>query len=201
MGNKKGYNEAQSMEEMVQSEQERKEKALSVTRGRSIYKVQSEQFKEDVNRRDIQRVVAELANSLTKERVALENLEEVQKRSLVYLKACEEAGSFPSSLGLARALGYSDRTLRHWRHNRADTPTAQWLERFNDACAEILSLSALKNNANSISAIFLTKALYDFRETSEVVLTPNTPGIDTPEYSAEEIRSRYIIAEHETEED
>jgi hypothetical protein len=73
---------------------------------------------------------------------------------------------------------------------------------FNDTCADILSQSALKNNANNIMAIFLNKALYDFRETSELVLTPNRPGVDDEEeYSADDIRARYLSTYKKDEED
>ena len=42
-------------------------------------------------------------------------------------------------------------------------------------------------------AIFLNKALYEFRETNELVLTPNAGGINEEvTYSADEIRARYI---------
>ena len=69
---------------------------------------------------------------------------------------------------------------------------------FNDTCADILSQSALKNNANNIMAIFLNKALYDFRETSELVLTPNSSALeDEKTYSADEIRSRYITEQND----
>ena len=142
--------------------------------------------------------ISEVAEFATKERVALEDLKEIQKRSILYLRACEESGTFPSSLGLARSLGYSDRALRHWRSKQPNTETAQWLEMFNDTCADILSQSALKNNANNIMAIFLNKALYDFRETSELVLTPNSSALeDEKTYSADEIRSRYITEQND----
>ena len=110
----------------------------------------------------------------------------------MYLRACEQTGTFPSSLGLARSLGYSDRALRNWRNFKPDTETAQWLEMFNELCADILNQSALKNNANSIVSIFLNKAMYGFRETNELVLTPSTPNYEEAAYSAEDIRRRYM---------
>lgn len=194
MGNRKGHNEAQSMDEMLSSMNEAKEKGLNIRQGQSIYKKESGDYQEEKLRDLISMNISEIAKFATKERVALEDLQEIQKRSIVYLRACEESGTFPSSLGLARSLGYSDRALRHWRSKQPNTETAQWLEMFNDTCADILSQSALKNNANNIMAIFLNKALYDFRETSELVLTPNSSSLeDEQDYSADEIRARYII--------
>lgn len=194
MGNRKGQNEAQTMSEMMESQNEAKEKGLSPRRGQSIYKAQSLEIQEDSLRMLVSNSVSEIAEYATKERTALEDLAEVQKRSILYLRACEESGTFPSSLGLARSLGYSDRALRHWRSKQPNTETARWLEIFNDLCADILSQSALKNNANPVMSIFLSKALYEFRETAELVITPNTPGYDEePTYSVDDIRKRYLL--------
>lgn len=193
MGNRKGHSEAQSMDEMLADMNAAKEKGLSVHRGASIYKAQSGEYQEDKLKELVSMGTDGLAAFATKERVALEDLPEVQKRSIIYMKACEESGTFPSSLGLARSLGYSDRALRHWRSKRQNEPTAQWLEMFNELCADILGQSALKNNANGIVTIFLSKALYDFSDKSELVITPNSGGIEEEvTYSADDIRKRYI---------
>lgn len=203
MGNRKGHNETQSLNEMLANMNEAKENGLSNRKGQSIYKKESGEYQEDKLRELISCNITDIVDYATKERVALENLEEVQKRTVIYLRACEESGTFPSSLGLARSLGYSDRALRHWRSKQSQTKTAQWLEMFNDTCADILSQSALKNNANNIMAIFLNKALYDFRETSELVLTPNAPGFGEEEnnITVEEIRKRYLPPVHDETKD
>lgn len=193
MGNKKGHHDAQSLPEMLDSMSEAKEQALSPRRGQSIYKKESGEYQEEKLKDLIALNLNELGELATKERVALEDINEVKKRSVIYLRACQETSTFPSSLGLARSLGYSDRALRHWRSKQPNTATAQWLEIFNDMCADILSQSALKNNANNIMAIFLNKALYEMRETSELVVTPNARELDTVEYSAEDIRRRYMM--------
>ena len=135
----------------------------------------------------------ELADVATKERVSLDNVEAVKRRTVCYMRACEESGTFPSSLGLARSLGYSDRALRHWRGKRPNSPTAQWLEIFNDMCADILNQSALKNNANNIMAIFLSKALYDFRDSNELIITSPPVGEEETQLNTDEIRSRYLL--------
>ena len=191
MGNKKGHNDAQSIDEMIETMSESKEKALSTRKGQSIYKKESGEYQEEKLKDLIALNLNELGELASKKRVALEDVHEVKQRSIIYLKACQETGTFPSSLGLARSLGYSDRALRHWRSHQLNTATAQWLEMFNDLCADILSQSALKNNANNIMAIFLSKALYEMRESSELVVTPSERSAEYREYSAEDIRSRY----------
>lgn len=188
-----GKHNAQSFEEMTEAMNESREKGLSTTRGNSIYKKESGEYQEEKLRELVAAKNVELVATATKEKVSLEDIDTVKARTIIYLRACEETGTFPSSLGLARSLGYSDRALRNWRNFKSDTETARWLEMFNDMCADILNQSALKNNANSIVSIFLNKAMYGFRETNELVITPNAPGYeDEAAYSAEEIRKRYM---------
>lgn len=189
-----GKNPAQSYSEMTESMTASKEKGLVTNRTRSsVYKVESGEYQENKLRELIAATTPKLVEAATKEKVSLEDIETVKERTIMYLRACEETGTFPSSIGLARSLGYSDRALRNWRNYKSDTETAQWLEMFNETCADILNQSALKNNANSIFAMFIDKALYGFVEKNELVLTPNKPGYEEGvAYSAEDIRKRYM---------
>ncbi|MGN0360356.1 MAG: terminase small subunit [Hominisplanchenecus sp.] len=189
-----GKNPAQSYEEMTETMEEARENGLALSKGNSIYKQQAGEYKKGELSTLLQAKTQELVEVATREKVSLADSEEVKRRTIVYLRACEETSTFPSALGLARSLGYSDRALRNWRNKQPLSETAQWLEMFNDLCADVLNQSALDNNANSIVAIFLNKAMYGFRETNELVLTPNTSQLEEEAaYSAEEIRKRYMI--------
>lgn len=191
--NKQGKREAQTMMEMVTDMNEAKTKELSVVRGKSRYKAESGEYQEEKLKGLISLNMQELAEVATKKRVSLDDIDEIKQRTICYVRACYESGTFPSNLGLARSLGYTARALRDWKNKRPNTETAQWLEMFSEMCADILNQSALKNNANNIMAIFLNKALYEFRETNELVLTPNAGGMNEEvTYSADEIRARYI---------
>lgn len=190
-----GKSNAQSYCEMTDSMEESKERGLSLNKGNSIYKKESGEYQEEKLRELVAAKTTELVKYATQEKVSLADIDDVKKRTIVYLRACEETGTFPSSLGLARSLGYSDRSLRAWRSNKPNSETAQWLEMFNDLCADVLNQSALKNNANSIVSIFLNKAMYGFRETNELVITPNGLQNEEIEYSADEIRKRYLMEE------
>lgn len=189
-----GKNPAQSYEEMTETMEEARDNGLALSKGNSIYKQQAGEYKKGELSTLLQAKTQELVEVATREKVSLADSEEVKRRTIVYLRACEETSTFPSALGLARSLGYSDRALRNWRNKQPLSETAQWLEMFNDLCADVLNQSALDNNANSIVAIFLNKAMYGFRETNELVLTPNTSQLEEEAaYSAEEIRKRYMI--------
>lgn len=198
MGGKIGHNDAQTFEEIKASEIEKKEKVMT-KQGRRIYKAESMEIQTDAVQRFVGFKTEELKEGATKERVSLGDTEEVKKRTFIYLKACEESGTFPSSLGLARSIGYSDRALRNWRNKHPDTPTTQWLEIYNELCADILGQAALTNNANSIYAMFLSKALYDFREVSEFVITPNTSDMEERTVNIEDIRRRYMLENKDKE--
>lgn len=194
-----GKYSAQTYTEMRDHLTEKKEKELAINKGNSIYKKESGEYQEEKLRELVAAKTAELVEAVTKKKVSLENIEDVKQRTVVYLRACEETGTFPSSLGLARSLGYSDRALRSWRNNKPNTETAQWLEMFNDLCADVLNQSALKNNANTIVSIFLNKAMYGFRETNELVVTPNNFPNEELEYSVDEIRRRYLVEEDDND--
>lgn len=196
-----GKNNAQSMDEMLMDMNEAREKGLSVRRGQSIYKQQNGEYQRGQLQALISMNLNELAELTTKERVSLADTEEIKRRTVYYMRACEESGTFPSALGLSRSLGYSDRALRDWRNKHPDSPTGRWLEMVNDMFSDILNQSALNNNANTIMSIFLNKALYGLRDSNELIITPGSKIDDEPEYSPDEIRRRYLIDMDDTQED
>ena len=132
-----------------------------------------------------------------KRKLSLSDTEELKRRTIIYLRSCKDTACVPSSSGLAVFLGYTGRALEQWRSKKPNSETGMWLEMFSDLCAEIVSQLALRNDINTIFSIFLCKAKYGFRETSEVVVTPNKGDLidDEPEYSPDEIRARYLGVE------
>jgi len=137
-----------------------------------------------------------LAEIATKEKVSLADVEEVKRRTIIYLRACEETGTPPSCIGLAHSLGYSDRALRDHRNNQPNSETAQWLEMFNEMCSDVLNQSALNNNVNPLYAMFINKAKYDYVDRKELILTPNNTSNTEDDYSAEDIKKRYLPYAH-----
>lgn len=197
----KGKHNAQSFDEMTTDMTESKTKGLNTHHGNSIYKEKSAEYQEDKLRELVGAKTAELVEIATKEKVSLEDVEDVKRRTIVYLRACEETGTFPSMLGLARSLGYTRRALAMWMQKKPRTETAQWLEMFSDTCADVLTQSALKNNANSIVSIFLSKSMYGLRETDELIITPNKSDRDDYEEPVDvaAIKARYNIIDNEKE--
>ena len=197
MKRNEGAKLAQSFGEMTETMQENKKRSLASTRGQATYKTETGIYRDNELRALVSASTAALVNAATTEKVSLENTEDVKKRTVIYLRACEETGTFPSKQGLARALGYSTRALEMWMSKKPNSETGKWLAMYNDLCSDILGQSALKNNANTIMSIFLSKAMYGLRETNELVITPNRGAIDEEEheYSPDEIRARYLGVE------
>lgn len=190
----KGKNRPQTDEEMRTDMLKTKERELSRKRGGgSIYKQESGAYVDAKTQElmSIQRQAFE--TSISNQRVSLNDTEALKARMCAYLQACEDTATFPSSLGLARSIGYTARALRMWRTNKPDSETARLLEMFNDLCADVISQSALRNNANSVFSIFISKALYGLRDSTEIVVTPQNNFAGESEYSADEIRRRYIV--------
>lgn len=191
----KGKNEAQSMQEMLEDMEDAKERGLSVRRGQSLYKQQSGEYQEEKLKSLIALNLDELAEVASKDKISLDDTPEVKKRTVLYMRACLESGTFPSIMGLARSMGYSRRALNYWREKYPQSDTGRWLDIVADVCADILSQSALKNNANNIMAIFLSKALYEMRETSELVVKPGTEIIPETTYNVDDLRKRYLLTD------
>ena len=190
----KGKNTPMTDEEMREEMLKSKEKGLSTKRGISVYKQQAGEYVDDKTREitSVQRQLFE--TSLESQRVSLNDVETLKSRMLAYLRACEDTATFPNSLGFARSIGYTDRALRVWRAKKPDSETGRLLEMFNDLCADVLNQSALRNNANSVFSIFISKALYGLRDSTEVIITPRTDDLaGESEYSVDEIRRRYVI--------
>ena len=143
-----------------------------------IYKVESAEFQKTELAALINKTAAELVDAVKNEKICISNTEAIQRQTVLYLKSCEESGTFPSMNGLARALGYSRRAL-YWEIDHRSTPaTADWLEVCRDAFSDVLTESALKNNCNSIVSIFINKAVYGLRESVELIATPNTSAFE-----------------------
>lgn len=190
----KGKNRPQTDEEMRATMLETKERELSRKKGGgNVYKQEAGAYVDAKTQElmSIQRQAFE--TSISNQRVSLNDTEALKARMCAYLQACEDTATFPSSLGLARSIGYTARALRMWITNKPDSETARLLGLFNDLCADVISQSALRNNANAVFSIFISKALYGLRDSTEIVVTPQNNFAGENEYSADEIRRRYIV--------
>ena len=179
---------AQTFGEMVESgEQQRKTSKL--------YKAESAAFVNEQLSALLQKTTAELAEAATAEPVSLQDTNEVKRRTMLYLRACETSCCFPSVVGLARSMGLSRQALYDAIWRKSPPATAQWLELCRDTFSDVLAESALRNNCNSIVSIFLQKAVYGLRESVELELSQkNVSGPLEPVTDPEERRRRIEAA-------
>lgn len=153
---------AMTYDEMVMAGEEKKKSS-------KLYKVESAAFVDEQLSALIGKTTAELVEVATAEPVSLRDTEEVKRRTIIYLRACEQTSTFPSMAGLARSMGLSRQALYDctWRSEPRDT--AEWLELCRDSFSDLLAEAGLRNNCNGVVSIFLQKALYNLRETTEIV--------------------------------
>lgn len=139
----------------------------------------------------VEAIVEQLAKELVEipQKADLKNTEQIKKIVIAYVAMCSKAGTIPSKIGLARALGMSRRTVDYFLERHPEHPTAEVLELAFDAFAEALSTAALANATNNVYSIFLSKALYKFEDTVTVKAVPPDP-MDAKS-SAAEIMARW----------
>lgn len=135
----------------------------------SLYRAQSAEFVDGELSALISKTTEELTAAATTEPVSLSDTQEVKRRTVIYLRACEESSSFPSVAGLARSMGLSRQSVYDCLWRNSPPETARWLELFRDSCSDILAEAGLRNNCNGVVSIFLQKALYGLRESVEIV--------------------------------
>lgn len=168
--------------EMVEVEQDKK--------GSRIYKIESGEYVDAQISNRVARIGGEFIKSATAEPVSLRDLSDIQRRTMAYLLACQEASSFPSLQGLARALGLSRQCIYDCLQRESPAETARWFGMFRDCCSDILAESSLRNDCNGIVGIFIQKSQYQWREALEIVTAPTMPmGEDM---SAEALEERIL---------
>lgn len=148
------------------------------TGGRSkFYKQESDAHRGEVLAEDIGRKVSALRDTIRKDRVAWDNLEDVQQRCMRYLLECQSAQALPSVGGLAVfALGVSRQSLNGYMRTHPQTETTQFLQQMKDVFADTLETAALTNNINTIMAIFVLKNDHDRADRVEIgAVTPTPP--------------------------
>lgn len=118
----------------------------------------------------VQSLVAQLARELAQmpRRIDLRDEDMITRVAVVYVDACSKAGTIPSKIGFCRAMGISRQGVDYFMHHHADEPSAERLRMIFDSFAEMLNSAALASACHPIVSIFLSKALYNFRDTVSI---------------------------------
>ncbi len=123
--------------------------------------------------------------------VNMKDEQAVRRRIDEYIVICTEDDARPTVEGLALALGINRRTL--WKYaysnevNVSDS-IRDTLKKAYDFLNVYMVDLMYSNKINSINGIFLMKNNFDYKDKSEVVLTPNTQNTEDPE----DIKKRYL---------
>lgn len=115
----------------------------------------------DVKAEDLAELIAQekalMQNAIIRGRISLHDTSSVAAIASTYLDACTLAARFPSFEGLALALGIARQNLYRYMKDYPESDTTAFLKTFSTLCVDILNQSALKNHANPVLAIWLSK--------------------------------------------
>lgn len=122
-------------------------------------------------------IVSQLAADLAEmpKKADLRDPELVKRVCITYIDACSKAGTIPTKIGLARALGMSRRTVDYFLERHPEHESAQVLELVFDAFSEAMSTAALAGAVQQVYAIFLSKAIYGYQDTVTIKSDPPDP--------------------------
>ena len=121
---------------------------------------------------NVHQAADELAESAKITPVSLVDTERVIDMTIQYMRSCAASSTIPSISGLTRSMGLSRSTFYDCVDRHSPKETAEFFEKVHDCFAEIMSNATLRNEVNTISGIFLLKALFKFREQpAEIVVS------------------------------
>lgn len=137
-------------------------------------------------------------------KINLKDEEAVKNRLDEYFQIHYEHDCKPTVAGMAMALGIDRRRLWEIRTGNIGRTTPILPPSIQDCIKKAYFIMEnlwenymLNGKINPVSGIFLGKNNYGYQDKTEYVLTPNSRPDD--EYSAEDIKSRYLLNDSEKE--
>lgn len=108
--------------------------------------------------------------------IDISNPRHVEKRINDYLEYCIQNDNIPSIPGMAVWLGVCPDTVHDWKNGRLRKSTHQELIRKYATIIEQVTLEgSLNNSLNVGGAIFALKNGFGYKDTQDIVITPNNP--------------------------
>jgi hypothetical protein len=151
------------------------EKAIDQNKKNKLYKVDGRETKREDIAAIVQAGCENLIVGMTRPKVNRNNLEEVQERTIEYLKRCIEAGRMPTMEGWAVFMGIGRTALFNWINDQSIPQTRDFLVRVRDSFAAMNAEAALDRKIDAVTWIFYSKNFYGMVDKSEVVLEPINP--------------------------
>lgn len=124
---------------------------------------------------------------------------QVESRIREYFTYCIDNDRKPNMIGLANWLGVSRETVNTWKRGEYRSEThSDLIKKALDVLEELWMDYMLNGKANPASLIFLGKNLWQYKDQTDVVVTPNNP-LDVAD--TESARKKYVDALPESTED
>ena len=118
--------------------------------------------------------------------------EQVRQRISDYLDFCELNDKKPSPVAMASWIGVSRDTLNSWKRGEYRTEShSDLIKKAMLLMEEIWYDMMQSGKINPASGIFLAKNMFNYKDTADVVITPNNPMQDL---NADEARKRLVEA-------
>lgn len=115
----------------------------------------------------------------------------IQTVAAAYVANCARAGTIPCKSGLCRCLGYSRQGVEYFLKHHENEDGAEKLRMIFDAFAELLNDAALTGACREVTAIFLAKAIYGYRDTVSIETELREDPYGYQHRTAEEIIKKY----------
>lgn len=120
--------------------------------------------------------------SLSLPPIDISDPEQVDNRINEYFDFCEQTDRKPNVVGMANWLGVSKNTLSTWKNGEYRSETHSGIvKRAYDVLEELMVDYMQNGKINPANAIFLSKNLFGYRDTQDVVVTPKNPLGDSPD--------------------
>lgn len=160
---------------------------------RKIYRREADELKQENLCKDIVQKTEALIEATKRNRVNFYDLDDVKARTMTYLKACAESGTFPSVQGVASfAYGVSRRAIYAHMQQHPESEFSQYFDLVRELIADVVANAALKRDADNAMAIFILKNNHGFSDRIE--LEPVHQVSTESDFSSEDIAKRYNIS-------
>lgn len=173
------------------SEDLKKEKAgmLANSKTRSLYKGQPSET--DARLSVAIKLRVESLRNLPPVRINFRDIEDVKEKTFNYLDACSMASLYPSMIGLAvHGFGVSRQAMYNYMNQFPESETAKFLRMVSDMMADCIISDALRRRCDCVSAIFVLKNLYGFRDNVDPPITENA-GDEAEERGTDYYKQKY----------
>lgn len=179
---RKPKNTPMTQSEMIESGKHRQNTS-------KLYKAEAKQLSDEGIAKSVHKAIDIVNTSGSTGRISLDDTETVRSIIGVYLESCAMQSVIPSMTDIALCLGYTRRNIYYYMKNRKDTETGKFLIQVHDIIANTLADNALKGNVNNITAIFLLKSMYGFREDDDISTDIN--NTDETEFKSDDYKQKY----------